>query len=133
MDKETKTKPESIMDFAMQIFSLCNNCKHKDVCKYLHERDGKAELCKDFLSAGDHKTYNNIYNFFQPIFDWIARFHPMNDVKFVIDRFGAKMYLEHGVSALSKEVDYCIPLPDNEKAQSQSKPNEETISNCEDI
>lgn len=104
MGTENNITLEEVKETVMQIFSLCRKCKHKDVCKYLQEREGQAEPCKDFLNAGDYKTYGNIYSFFQPIFDWLSFHHPSGDVKFVVERSAAKMYLEHCPFVASEEL-----------------------------
>lgn len=121
METENNITLEEIKKSAMQILSLCRKCKHNDVCKYLQEREGQAEPCKDFLNAGDYKTYGNIYSFFQPIFDWLNCHYPSGDVRFVVDNTSAKMYLEHGPFVASEELKSAsFYSPNKDKMQSES-------------
>lgn len=82
-------------------FFLCQNCKHKVVCKKIEDEE---DQCKDYLSAETYKMYASIYSMFQPIFDWLKFHYPSGEVKFVVDRTSAKMCLEHGPAVFSKEL-----------------------------
>lgn len=132
MKKEKNITPEEITEFSMRMFPLCKKCKHKDVCKYEQERNGKILECKDFLSAADYKTYNNIYTLFQPIFDWLKCHYPHGDIKFVVDNTSAKMYLEHGVFVLSEELKQGFYMPKKENPQIESKA-EETVADTQEV
>ena len=90
------------MENAINKIIMCQTCAHKNVCKKINEQiDG----CEDFLNSGTYKIYGNIYDMFQPIFDWLNFHHPHGDVKFVVDNMGAKMYQEHGPFVSSKQLD----------------------------
>lgn len=95
---------EDVGKFFTDMFSACKSCAHNNVCKKIEERKDTTELCTDFLNAGNYKTYGNIYDMFQPIFDWIEFHYPSHDVKFIVDYASAQMYIEHKVYAFKKNM-----------------------------
>lgn len=131
MDKEKNVTVEDVKDAVMKAFSLCRKCKHENVCKYLQERDGQAESCKDFLNAGDHKTYGNIYSLFQPIFDWLNYHHPHGEVKFVVSNTSAQMYLEHGPFVASEELKK--PLYSTINAEHPQSETKEAVKDTQEV
>lgn len=99
-------------------FFLCRHCKHERVCKKIEDEETQ---CEDFLNAGDYKTYGNIYSFFQPIFDWLKFHYPVGEAKFVVDQTSAKMYLEHGPAAFSKELtDFGIAIDTRKQSKCEA-------------
>lgn len=125
---DSKNVAESIIENVTEAltsskkFFLCRHCKHERVCKKIEDEEMQ---CEDFLNSGDYKTYGNIYSFFQPIFDWLKFHYPAGEVKFVVDRTSAKMYLEHGPAAFSKEItDFCACQPKVEQKQTVDETEE---------
>ena len=120
---ETITEEELMNDFKefCNPFScMCLRCLHKNVCAIKN----RAEIpCKEFLENDDYKTYGNVYNLFQPIFDWIQYHYPSGEVIFIVDKNSAKMHLEHGVSAYCKRLreftDSISQKPDSSERQSK--------------
>lgn len=100
IDPKIKEIAQGIHD----IFSMCSKCAHKNVCKYIQERDHFQSTCEDYLSSNNPKIYGNIYSMFEPVFKWIQHHYPSEDVKFVVERHGAQMYLPHGVFASSEAL-----------------------------
>lgn len=99
-EEEIKEMQDKIGGFCRR-FIMCESCAHKNVCKKIED---KKEKCDDFLNGGAYKVYGNIYDMFQPIFDWIKVHYPAGEVKFVVDYNSAKMYQEHGPFVVSKEL-----------------------------
>ena len=48
------------------------------------------------INETDIKAYGNIYELFQPIFDWMSYHYPSNEATFVVTRGGAQMFINHG-------------------------------------
>lgn len=86
---------------------LCPCCSHKAVCK---EIETPSEKCEHFADATTYQRYPSIYHFFQPIFDWINFHYPTHDVKFIVDHNSARMMLEHGPCAFSKEINNAVNM-----------------------
>lgn len=103
-EKETAKKftIEDAGQAFMDIFSYCNACIHKNVCKKAEERRKPNEFCQDFLGNNDHTRYSAIDEMFQPIFKWMSFHHPHRDTIFLVDNSSARMYLEHGAFAHEK-------------------------------
>lgn len=122
---ETMTQEDvvnSFMEFYNSFTFMCPQCAHENVCS----KKGNTEIpCKDFLVNGNYKRYGNINDLFQPIFDWIQYHYPSGEVIFIVDKNSAKMHLEHGVNAYSKEIyGFANPVPqklDSEEGKSKSE------------
>lgn len=93
--------PEGALQSLISKTVYCSKCLHKEVCKKIDE---EVSDCKDFMNSCDHTIYGNVYDMFQPIFDWLKFHYPAGEVKFVVDNNTAKMFLEHGPLAISKEL-----------------------------
>lgn len=94
---------------------FCRSCAHKNVCKKIEENE---ENCSDFMDDTDYQKYASIYHFFDPIFDWMKFHYPAGDVKFIVDRNSAIMFLEYKPCVFSKEItqfgfDFAIQRKDN--------------------
>lgn len=125
-NKKPEFTEEQMKEVADQFYrsfvSMCRHCAHEKVCK-LTETPG--ETCKEFLNSGNYKRYGNIYDLFTPIFNWLEYHYPAGEVKFVVDKKSAVMYLEHGVKAYSKAVAEVLP-PDVQAGYEQQKEGEDT-------
>lgn len=101
-DKISKAM-DSMNEMWDAICNTCNGCIHKEVCNNYE----KNEKCAHFKKENDIKVYGEIYELFDPIFDWLKFHHPAGDVHFRVDSNSAKMYLEYGVSAYDKTIINC--------------------------
>ena len=83
---------------------MCKECKHKKVCKNREEFERSLEVCEDFENARNYEMYGNIYDMFQPIFDWMQKHYPSGEMLFLVDSRSAKMVHEHKVMAFDKHL-----------------------------
>lgn len=102
MENEVKITPEYVAEGIKNLFSICPDCVKNDVCKIKDEPQN--EMCPYFVNACNYKRYGNIYDMFQPIFDWLKFHYPAGEVYFWVDNNSAKMMQNYRVVAFSKEI-----------------------------
>ena len=83
---------------------MCKECKHKKVCKNREEFEKSLDVCEDFENARNYEMYGNIYDMFQPIFDWLQKHYPSGDVFFIVKPTSAQMHQEYKVCAFDKKI-----------------------------
>lgn len=116
---EIKRKFNEALENGKKAF-LCPACAHKDVCSKIDE---PSRQCENFLDATEPLRYPSIYHMFQPIFDWLKYHYPSGEVKFIVDQSSAKMFIEHGPSAYSKEITDLVCNAKGEKSIPKVKEN----------
>lgn len=83
---------------------MCKECSHKNVCKKRDEFEKTLNICEDFQNARNNEIYGNIYDMFQPIFDWLQKHYPSGEVFFIVKHRTAQMYQEYKVCAFDKQL-----------------------------
>ena len=83
---------------------MCRSCKHNKVCKNRERFEKSLEICKDFDNSNNPETYGNIYDMFQPIFEWMQKHYPSGEMFFIVDSRSARMYHDYKVSAYDKNM-----------------------------
>lgn len=82
-------------------FKFCEKCQHKNVCG---KKDSEEPDCVDYFPKHGHECYGNIYEMFDPIFEWMEYHYPSTDIQFVVEKSKATLYMEHKVTAFSKTI-----------------------------
>lgn len=100
---------------------ICDSCAHKSVCKNYQQAEIMAKnKCDDYMSDNSPKTYGNIYNMFEPVFQWIEANYPSEDVRFVVNKNGAQMFIQHGPVATCKALQSNFNFCNNESDRTKS-------------
>lgn len=102
--EENKETIKNMINLAFGTRSMCNECVHKQVCKFA---DDSREKCHDYKHELNYRRYADIYQMFQPIFDWMKYHYPAGGVTFYVENNKAQMHLNYGVSAYSNEIMCC--------------------------
>lgn len=114
MEENTSAKKFTVEDIGeafKNMFSACNYCAHRDVCKKVYEERKPNEFCQDFLGNEDYTRYSAINEMFQPIFKWMQHHYPHGDTRFIVDNSSAKMMIEYGAYAYDKKMYSSIEPP----------------------
>lgn len=106
--------------------SDCNNCMHRPVCS-ICEKEGfkKKEDCM-YYKYNVSGRYGDIYEMFEPIFYWMNKNYPSDEMFFIVHRDQARMYLQHGPVVSSASLMSCIPprfktnKSDNDKKENEN-------------
>lgn len=122
------TVDELMAKFPFPFPKVCDSCVHKSVCKNYRKAEIIAEnKCGDYMGDNNPKIYGNIYNMFEPVFQWIEANYPSEDVRFVVNKNGAQMFIQHGpvatCKALQSNFNFC-----NNLVETDTKENGEVRS-----
>lgn len=83
---------------------MCSECVHKNVCKNRERFEGSLVICTDYVCGMNHERYGNIYDMFQPIFEWMQKHYPSGEMIFIVDKSHARMLHEHKVAAYDRKI-----------------------------
>lgn len=81
--------------------SLCSQCDHKEVCKYLDESKDK---CENFKERMNYRLHRSINEMFEPIFKWMQFHYPAGGVTFYVEHNRAQMHLDYNVTVFDKSI-----------------------------